>query len=422
MRWTLARLALAVTSMVALAFVIPLGLLAAQMARESAISDARAQAAAVVPVLGVSEDGTVLAHAVAATGPGAAGRLAVHLPDRPTVGRPHARSADVTLVGQRREATTAPSPGGLAYLQPVLLSGGRTAVVEVYVPDARLHHGVLTAWLAMGALAVLMVAGSVLVADRLGARLVAAARALSAAARAFGADDLSARVAPAGPPELVDAGTAFNAMADRMIAFVDAERQLAADLSHRLRTPLTALQLDAERLPPGEVSDRITQAVRALEEETDAIITGAGRTAAARADDSTDLVDVLADRMAFWAVLADDHQRSWQVTGAHRPVWLPVPRAELIAAVDALLGNVFEHTPQGTPFRVDVTPRSLVVQDAGPGVPDPDAAQQRGVSGSGSTGLGLSIVRRIATTLRGEVRVDRGDLGGARITLTFGDR
>jgi signal transduction histidine kinase len=421
MRWTLARLAFAVTSMVAIAFVIPLALVAQQIARERAIADAHQQASSIVAVLAVSEDRDIVAHAVAATAAGSTGRLVVDLPGQSPVGTPRASPSDVALTRLQRRSVTAPAPGGLAYLQPVVLDGDRTAVIEVYVPDADLHRGVGTAWLAMAGLAVLMVGGSVLVADRLGTRLVRAARHLAGAARGFGAGDLSVRVPPEGPAELVEAGSAFNAMADRVIAFVDAERELAADLSHRLRTPLTALRLDAERLPGGPVGDRIRGAVQALEDEIDAIIVGARQPARERALDSTDLVEVLADRLAFWAVLAEDHDRPWRVLGADHPVHVAVPRADLIAAVDALLGNVFEHTPQGTAFQIEVAGRSLVVEDAGPGIADSGAALRRGVSGSGSTGLGLSIVRRVADGLGGEVTIDRGGLGGARVTLTLGD-
>ena len=417
MRGTLARLALAVTSMVALAFVIPLALVVRQIAEERAVATARQQVAAVVTVLTASDDQATVRRAVAATTFGADQRLAVDVPGRTTIGTPRVTPAAVAAVRTRRGSTVLAVPGGRAYLQPVALSGNRTAVVEVFLPAAELRRGVTSSWLSMAGLAVVMVAGSVLVADRLGAQVVSAARALAAGARAFGADDLSVRLRPAGPPELVEASTAFNAMADRVIAFVDAERELAADLSHRLRTPLTALRLDAERIPDGPVRCRITEAVQALEDEIDAIIVGARQPTRERAEETSDIVDVLAERLAFWAVLAEDHHRPWRVTGTTQPVWVPVPREDLTAAVDALLGNIFEHTPQHTAFQLDITERALVVEDAGPGIRDATAALTRGVSGAGSTGLGLDIVQRVAASLGGEVHIDRGSLGGARITL-----
>ncbi|MBT8225699.1 MAG: HAMP domain-containing protein [Dactylosporangium sp.] len=417
MRWTLARLTLAVTSMVALAFLIPLAVLSRQIVAERAIADARAQATSMVAVLAVSEEREVLVRGIAATGDGAAGRLAVSLPEQPAVGVSRADAEDLTLVRVHRRAVTAPVAGGLVYLQPVAIDGARTAVVEVYVPAANLHRGVATTWLSLAGLAIVLVAGSVLVADRLGARPVAAARHLAGTVGAFGAGDLSARVRPAGPPELVEAGRAFNAMADRLARLIAAERELAADLSHRLHTPLTALRLDSERLPAGGVGGRVRDAVLALEDEIEAIIAGARQPANERSAEHPDLVEVLADRLAFWSVLAEDHDRPWQVVGADRPIPLAVPRTDLIGAVDALLGNVFEHTPQGTAFRITVSDQAFVVEDAGPGIADTATALRRGVSGSGSTGLGLDIARRVTTSLGGNLWIDRGELGGARVAM-----
>ncbi|GAB7043328.1 MULTISPECIES: HAMP domain-containing sensor histidine kinase [Catenuloplanes] len=417
MRAALARLALAVTSMVALSFVVPLALVVMEIAEDRALADARQQAVGMVAALTVTDDPDVLTRAMAATAAGADNRLAVHLPGAPPMGTSVADAGDVELVESRRQATTAVVPGGQVYLQATAIDGNRTAVIEVFVPDADLRRGVDVAWAAMAGMSLVLVAGSVFVADRIGVRLVRAARSLAGAARAFGAKDLSVRVTPAGPPELREAATAFNTMADRMIRFIDKERELASDLSHRLHTPLTALRLDADRIPPGPVADRVRQAVSDLQHEIDEIISGARRPVTERTDAQTDLVEVLADRLSFWAVLADDHGRPWQVVGADRPVWVSVPEEDLIGVVDALIGNVFEHTPQGTPFLVTVSDDALTVSDAGPGIRDPRAALQRGHSGGGSTGLGLSIVHRVATELGGGVHIDRGQLGGARVTL-----
>lgn len=420
MRWNLARLTAAVTSMVALAFLIPLAILAKQIVYERAIADARNHASAIVTVLAVSTDPQSVAQAIAATSAGAAGRLAVYLPGQPTIGNRRAESADVELTRSRGRATTAELASGMVYLQPVAIDGARTAIIEVYIPESALHAGVTTTWLSMATLALVLVLGSMLVADRLGARMVTAARRLASTAKALGSGDLRARVEPAGPPELVEAGTAFNTMAGQLGQLIDAERELAADLSHRLRTPLTALRLDIERLPNDVVGDRIRGAVLALEDEIEAIIRGARQPKQDRQAGTTDLVEVLADRLAFWAVLAEDHGRQWHVLGGNHPVPLAVDPNDLIGAIDALLGNVFEHTPQGTPFRITVSDQCFIVDDAGPGIADVDRALRRGVSGSGSTGLGLDIARRVSESLGGHLRIERSDLGGARIAMILG--
>jgi signal transduction histidine kinase len=314
----------------------------------------------------------------------------------------------------------AAAAGGVAYLQPTVLTDGRTVIVEVYVPDAEMRRGVWPAWLVLGGLAIVLVAGSTLLADRLGSQLVRATRQLASSTRRLGGGDLATRVEPIGPRELRDAANAFNTMADDLRSLLDKERELAADLSHRLRTPLTALRLDAEAMPPGPVADRMRQACDLLDEELEAIITGARLGKEARGQERTDLVEVLADRLAFWSVLAEDQERPWQVVGGEVPVMLPLPRSELILVVDAMLGNVFSHTPDGIAFRVTVSPEGLLVDDGGPGIADPAKAVQRGVSGAGSTGLGLDIVRRAAVESGGRLVIDRSPLGGARVGILFG--
>jgi signal transduction histidine kinase len=420
MRRTLNRLALAITAMVALAFLVPLTVATRQIAHDRAIGEARQQAAAMVAALAVDADPQQLTVAVASTVAGSAGRMAVHLPGLPPVGATHVTAADIALADRYRRPVTADAADGEAYLQPSVLSDGRAVVIEVFVPGDELRRGVWAAWLALGGLAVVLVAGSVLLADRMGSRLVRATRELAGSSRRLGAGDLSARVTPSGPPEFQDAALAFNSMATDLRRLLDAERELAADLSHRLRTPLTALRLDADAMPPGPVADRMRQACDMLDEELEQIITAARSGVVARGTQRSDLVEVLADRLAFWSALAEDQQRPYDVVGGDRPVWVPVPRSELILAVDALLGNVFAHTPEGAAFRVTVSPAGLIVDDAGPGIADPAAAVQRGVSGAGSTGLGLDIVRRVAEAGGGRLAIDRGPLGGARIALLLG--
>ena len=417
MRWQLNRLALAITSMVALAFLVPLTFATRQIAHDRAISDARQQAAAMVAALAVDADPRLLTSAVASTVAGGAGRLAVHLPDIAPVGTSHVTAADLSLAGQYARPVTAPAEGGLAYLQPSVLTDGRAVVIEVFVPEEEMTRGVWPAWLALGGLAIALVAASVLFADRLGSKLVRATRDLAGSSRRLGQGDLTARVPPSGPAELRDAAAAFNTMAGDLRRLLDNERELAADLSHRLRTPLTALRLDAETIPSGPIADRMRQACDMLDEELEAIIAGARLGVEARGSQRSDLVEVLADRLAFWSALAEDQGRPWEVRGGNSPVSVPLSRSELILAVDALLGNVFAHTPEGVAFRVIVSEAGVLVDDAGPGIADPDSAVRRGHSGAGSTGLGLDIVRRVAVAAGGHLEIGRSPLGGARIAL-----
>jgi signal transduction histidine kinase len=272
----------------------------------------------------------------------------------------------------------------------------------------------------MTAVAFGLVAVSVAVADRLAARITRPARRLAVAAAALGDGDLNARSEPSGPPELTAAAGAFNVMAERLTRMIAAERIMAADLPHRLRTPLTALRMNAAALGPGRAEDETRLAVAQMEHEVDKIIREARRPAPGEPS-SCDAAEVLAERMDFWSALADDQLREWHLVGAGAPVPVPVGRQDLIAAADALLGNIFLHTRQGTEFAVTLHAGDGVVAiffaDAGPGIADPDAALQRGRSGRGSTGLGLDIARRVAESAGGELRIDRSALGGAQVQM-----
>jgi signal transduction histidine kinase len=436
----------AITSLVALAFLIPLALLVQQLAHERALAQAERQTAIVVSVLAVTTDPVAVGDVIATTGDTATGRVAVHgLAD--TVGTSHASAEDIARTSRQGETVVASVPGGLAYLEPIEVSADRVAVVEVYVPDAELTAGVRAAWAALAAVAAGLVLGSAVVGDRLADRVVRPARRLADASTALGDGDLGVRVHPSGPRELAEAGVAFNQMADRLAALRIAEREMVADLSHRLRTPLTGLRLDVEALEAadgtgfGDEADRhrtaarVRQALATLEHEIDVLIRTtrhAAATAVASAADETappgrcDASEVVAERMRFWSAVAGDQDRPCEVVfGSHRPAPVSVPASELGAALDAVMGNAFRYTPQGTALEVAVSRHdgwvAVRVDDAGPGIDDPDQALKRGASSRGSTGLGLDIARRVAQAGGGSVSVGRGQLGGASVVMLFAD-
>ncbi|MER6489104.1 HAMP domain-containing sensor histidine kinase [Streptomyces virginiae] len=446
MRRSLAGVALAVTSMVALSFLIPLALLVMSLVKEQGVNAAEQRAAALAPVLTLTTDPYALRESAASLD--AAEHLVVHLPGSGALGTSKAPAALLERAQQGRESISQEIPNGWICLQPVVLPGDQVAVIENFVPEAELTRGVKESWAVMLFLAVGLVGGSVLVADRLGAKVVRSSKRLAQASQALGQGDLDTRVDPMGPRELRDAGIAFNAMAHRMTELLAVERELVADLSHRLRTPLTALHLASERMAGTPESARVEAAVGELETELQAII-AAARTplavgpmgqgllgtepASGRASAGTgagtgasgprcEAADVVRRRTAFWSVLAEQQNRCCTLDLTQEPTAVSLSDDDIAAVVDALIGNIFRHTAPGTPFGVQVVRTAqaveLVVEDGGPGIPEPDRALSRG-SSTGSTGLGLDIAQRAATATGGSMRIARGPLGGAHITVTF---
>ncbi|MFF4804173.1 sensor histidine kinase [Streptomyces sp. NPDC001351] len=430
MRWALVKVCLAVTAMVVVAFAVPLGLVIKEMARDRAFSNAERQAAAVAPALSITTERDQLERVVASAGSDSG--MAVHIPaaagqSAVDIGRQRAAGEDIATVRKLGRASTTAVSGGSTLLQPVALSTGAIAVVEVYVPESEVSNGVGTAWAVLAGVGIALIVGSVAVADRLGVRMVQPAQKLVEGAHELGQGKLGARVPEEGPTELRLAAVAFNSMADQVVQLLANERELAADLSHRLRTPLTVLRLNAASLGEGPAAEQTRAAVAQLEREVDTIIRTARdakpQTAAAGPGAGCDAAEVVRERMAFWSALAEDEGRKWRMAGADRPVRIPVARADLAAALDALLGNVFRHTAEGTAFAVDLHNGEdaviVLVSDAGPGIPDPEAAMARGRgSGSdGSTGLGLDIVRRLAESTGGDVRIGSSVLGGTEVRI-----
>ncbi|MEW2081380.1 HAMP domain-containing sensor histidine kinase [Streptomyces sp. NPDC005283] len=437
MRWALVKVSLAVTAMVVVAFAVPLGLVVQEMARDRAFSNAERQAAAIGPTLSITADRDPLERAVMSTQAGAAGRMAVHIPAAADagslpvdIGTRRAAQDDLETTQRLGRASITEVTGGSALLQPTAISTGQIAVVEVFVPEGEVSNGVDTAWLVLAGVGIALIVGSVAVADRLGVRMVQPAQRLAGAAHDLGEGKLGARVPEEGPTELRSAAIAFNSMADQVVQLLANERELAADLSHRLRTPLTVLRLNAASLGEGPAADQTRAAVAQLEREVDTIIRTARdakpQTAAIGPGAGCDASEVVRERMDFWSALAEDEGRKVRVAGVDRPVRIPVARPELAAALDALLGNVFRHTAEGTAFSVDVHNGEdaviVLVSDAGPGIADPEAAMARGNSGGrdGSTGLGLDIVRRVAESTGGDVRIGSSVLGGTEIRIWIG--
>ncbi len=432
-------MALAVTSVIALAFLVPLSMLMFRQARMQSIAEAESRAAALAPVLALTTRDSDLAQAVSALD--SSGTLGVRLPDGRTVGAARSPRALVERAAEARESIAQDVPGGRLYLRPVILRQGRVAVVEVYVPAAELRRRVVVPISVTALLAIGLICGSVVLADWLAAQVARSSRSLSRAFRALSAGDLGCRVDAKGPPELQASGQAFNAMADSVVELLATERELVAHLSHRLRTPLTVLQLAVDRLGPTAGADRITAAVGRLEHELDSIITTAraplatgamgrafsGTTAGSRPGllpaPSTQVGTAVRSRAGFWAVLAQQDGRPWSTDITTEPTPVDLGADELVAVVDALVGNVFRHTPPGTMYAIAVRRTGpsveLVVEDAGAGMPGPEAHCHRDAH-PGSTGLGLDIAHRAARATAGRLVIARSALGGARVTLTLG--
>ena len=285
--------------------------------------------------------------------------------------------------------------------------------------------------------------GFALLVSRLFARRVVApvAQLTETAEHITATDDLARRIdADGGDDEVGRMASRFNAMLDRLEASraalaesVAAQRQLVADASHELRTPVTSLRTNVEVLldessaamSPAE-RQRLLADVREQSEDLTLLINDVIELA--RGDQPLAArEDVRLDEVVGEAIgRAQRHAPGVRFAGSLAPVVVRGDAERLGRAVSNLLDNAARHSPEGGSVEVAVTGDGAVtVRDHGPGVPDADkplifdrfyrGATARGRPGSG---LGLAIVRQVAEAHGGEVAVADAPGGGAVFRLT----
>ncbi len=424
MRRRLAALVAATTTLVLLAFLVPLAKLIDTAASDNAKSTATNLSQQIVPIVTSGTDQAIEAAAKEVAKNGYV--VTIHMPDGTRLG---AQSGPSALAPGGRDARSTRviavrGKGDVVVHQPVFRDDGRPAVISTLVPDTILDRGVRRAWAVLAVLGVLLVGISLVVADRLARSMTRPVTALARTAERLGRGELDARVDPGGPVEIREVGLALNRLAARIGELLASEREAVADLSHRLRTPVTALRLDAEGLGDEEERGRLVADVDDLTRQVDAVIREARRPVREGVEARCDATQVVGDRVGFWRVLAEDQRRSLRLSLPAGPTPVRANESDLAAAVDALLGNVFSHTPDGTGFAVDVRAlpgrgAEIVVQDDGPGFADADV-MARGESRTGSTGLGLDIVRRTAVAAGGNVEIRTSPGRGATIVVRLG--
>lgn len=429
----------ATTLLVLAAFLVPLALLVRTVAADRAVNAATREAESVAPLIATVDRRTLRVTLRQLSGDDRTDfPLTVFLPSGTRIGAPAPESAAVRLARSGR-SVTAEHGAGREILVAAQGGPGGTSVVRAYVSGDQLRDGVAQAWLVLGLLGLSLLALSLLVADRLARSLIGPIRGLALVAHQLAGGDLEARAVPAGPPEIREVAAGLNRLAGRISELLAGEREHVADLSHQLRTPMTALRLNVEGVSDPGDRGRLTDAVDGVERTVDRVIREARRPVREGVGASCDATGTVRARLEFWAPLAEEEGRVVESQVPDSPIPVRVTAEDLAMALDALLGNVFAHTPTGTPFAVRLAARPgggavLDVEDWGPGMADVTtsgegtsdtgaAAHGSAVQGStaqGSTGLGLDIVRRTAVASGGGIEIGRSAAGGALVRVELG--
>ena len=249
-------------------------------------------------------------------------------------------------------------------------------------------------------------------------------------------EDLGRRVEVTGDDEVGRMALRFNTMLDTLEGSrralddsVHAQRQLVADASHELRTPVTALRTNIEvllaggELPPDD-RRRLLEDVRAETEDLSALITDVIELA--RGDEPlSDIEDVQLDALVAEAIQRARRRRPNVVIAEElEPTLVEGVPDRLGRAVDNLLDNAAKYNADGAAVEVRLRGGELSVRDHGPGISAEDRAHvfdrfYRGATARGrpGSGLGLAIVRQVVETHGGTISVAEAAGGGAVFAL-----
>lgn len=418
MRRRLFTLTGAVSLLIVVAFIVPLAGLVRQLSHDRAITNAENAAQFTALSLTASAaDSLDAAEREVTTNRGLL--LSVILPDGTVVGRPLDPGEDLSRPFEGA-AGRAAVEGGEAVYAPAFTPNGIT-IVRVLVEEEQLRSGVGGAWLGLGILGLVLVGLAVWLGDLLGRSLRRPVDELAVAARTLAGGNLGSRVEPSGPAEIQSVAHQFNRMAEQVTELLEHERETAADLSHRLRTPMAALRLEIESVPENATRERLLDDLSELERVVDFVIAETRRPDRQRRSNTCRLVDVVTERATFWEALAEEQERATTTRiDTDGELLVELSREDLAAALDAVIGNVFSHTDEGIPYRITCSVSgsvgTVIVDDAGSGIPP--RALDRGVSLGGGTGLGLDIARGTADAAAGSLSVEASPMGGARVVLT----
>jgi signal transduction histidine kinase len=322
--------------------------------------------------------------------------------------------------------------GDIVYVAVPVLSGAvPVGVVRVTYPAATIDDRVSTKVRGILVVGVISLGTAALAAALMAATIVRPIRRLQRATEQLAAGNFESRaVIDEGAPEIRGLATSFNSMTEQISSLVERQRAFAGDASHQLRTPLTALRLQLERAAINldadpEAARGDIEAAGAETERLQRLVEGllmlARADQGAVATEPIDVADIVTERAAIWAPLADD--RGVTITAGRIPSLTAraVPGA-LEQIVDNYIDNALNASGPGTEIVVSAVSdngwASVYVSDNGPGMPAEqlqhafDRFWRAANATHGGSGLGLAIVRQLAEASGGEVALANRVGGG----------
>lgn len=323
----------------------------------------------------------------------------------------------------------------LLYVALPITSGGTIhGAIRITFDTSEVEERTQGFWLALGAVAVVVLATVTLVGWLIARSVTRPLRRLNEAARRFGRGDLTIDESTSkGPPELRELSDSMSTMALQLATMIDRQRAFVADASHQLRTPLTGLRLRLENLQATLKEADAAEVDLAIEEinrlsKLVSELLQLARTDRHESPTAQDLSTIVADRVDTWSAAAD-------AAGIDLALSLDQPHLRVLAvpsAIEQILDNVLDNALGIAPAKSTVTisvvaggtHHRLSISDQGPGLSDADKALAlnrfwRGDIQRPGTGLGLAIAEGLARSSGGSLTLVDSPSGGLQVDVLF---
>jgi signal transduction histidine kinase len=229
------------------------------------------------------------------------------------------------------------------------------------------------------------------------------------------------------PREVRPLVSAVNQGLDRLEEGFRIQRDFTADAAHELRTPLSILRTRIDILEDQEMRKALRQNVEGMAHIVSQLLDIAELDAfVVDPQDKADLKSVATEVAEFVAPLALAQGKDVALSGASEAVWVKGNAEMLGRAIRNLAENAINHTEAGSTVEFVVEADGTVsILDQGPGISEDERKLifrrfwRRDRRKAGSTGLGLSIVQRIAELHSATVTVENRKPRGARFSVKF---
>jgi len=229
------------------------------------------------------------------------------------------------------------------------------------------------------------------------------------------------------PTEILPLVQAVNQALDRLEAGFRVQREFTADAAHELRTPLTILRSRIDTLADRGISKALHRDIEGMTRIVGQLLDIAElETYSIDPQEKADLRAICAEVAEFAAPLALAQGKNIALSGTDASVWINGNPEMLSRAIRNLVENAINYSPPGSTVEIVIEDSGMVrVLDEGPGIKDDERKLifqrfwRRDRRRTGSAGLGLSIVQRIADAHAAIISVENRPMGGAKFSLSF---